>query len=217
MAEMVEDYHRRGYQIATHAIGDAAIEQVLSAYERALERWPAADRRHRIEHCGFTSDGQIARMAARGILPVPQSVFVYEFGDLYVDVLGEERAAGAYPMRRWWSAGLRPSGSSDAPVSDSHPLKNMYAAVTRTTVKGTVIGGQEALTLEEAVASQTHYSAFTTFAEDRKGLLAPGYLGDVTVVDRDIFAREPAELLEAKVDLTIVGGEVRHDRLGETG
>ena len=78
----IADYHARGFQIATHAIGDAAIEQVLSGYEKAMGNNVDPSRRHRIEHCGFLTDDQLRRMAAAGILPAPQPIFLYEFGDL---------------------------------------------------------------------------------------------------------------------------------------
>ena len=89
--EYVLDYHRKGYQMAFHAIGDAAIEQVLRAYEKALAVVPDADRRHRIEHCGFLTDDHMARMKAAGVYPAPQPVFIYDFGDLYYSVLGSGR------------------------------------------------------------------------------------------------------------------------------
>ena len=93
----VERYHRLGYQVSIHAIGDAAIDQGLQAVDRAQRLPPTAGRRHRIEHCGFTSPAQIATMARLGMVPAPQPIFLYEFGELYVDVLGEERPAALLP------------------------------------------------------------------------------------------------------------------------
>ena len=121
--DLVADYHDKGYQLAIHAIGDAAIGQVLDAYEAALARTPDPHRRHRIEHCGFNGPEQIERMVRLGVEPVPQPVFVHDFGDLYVSVLGEERAAASYPMRTWINHGLKPAASSDAPVCNSDPSR----------------------------------------------------------------------------------------------
>ena len=143
--EYVLDYHRKGYQMAFHAIGDAAIEQVLRAYEKALAAMPDPDRRHRIEHCGFLTDDHIARMQAAGVYPAPQPVFIYDFGDLYYSVLGSGRPEASYPMRGWFNADLKPSASTDAPVCDANPFPNIYAMLTRKTHKGTVVGGQQAL------------------------------------------------------------------------
>ncbi|EDP63435.1 hypothetical protein BAL199_20670 [alpha proteobacterium BAL199] len=212
---MIADYHARGFQIATHAIGDAAIEQVLSGYERAMGNTIDTQRRHRIEHCGFLTQGQLDRMAAIGVLPAPQSIFLYEFGDLYVDALGHGRPEASYPMRRWQDAGLFPSGSSDGPVSSTNPFRGLYTMVTRKTNKGTVLGAEEALSLEEALGAYTVNSAYGSFEEGIKGTLAPGMLGDVAVLDTDLFTTEPAAWLAAQADLTIVGGQVAYDRLGQ--
>lgn len=210
-------YHRLGYQLAIHAIGDAAIEQVLSGIEQAdSAEHPVRGRRHRIEHCGFLTDGQLARMAAAGIDPVPQPVFIYEFGDLYVHNLGQERADASYPMRKWFDAGVHPAASSDAPVCATDPFKNLFTMVTRQTKRHTVIGASERLTMEEAVHAYTAVGAYTQFAEDRMGRLVPGQLADIAVLSHDIFA-SPVETveMEARCDLTLLGGEVVYDRLGQ--
>jgi predicted amidohydrolase YtcJ len=215
--DYVKDYHDRGYQVAAHAIGDRAIEQILTAYELAIgnDVESQGNRRHRIEHCGFLSPEQLARMKRIGVLPAPQAIFMYEFGDLYVDVLGEDLAAKAYPLRSFLDAGVHPSASSDAPVSSTNPFQNIYSMITRKTKRGTVLGADQRVSLEEALHCYSYCGAYGSFEEDIKGTLAPGQLGDVTVFDRDLFAIEPEEILEANADLTIVGGEIMHDRLGE--
>ena len=216
MHALLRTYHRQGWQLAIHAIGDAAIEQVLSGMEAAdTADMPVAGRRHRIEHCGFLSPGQMARMAARGIEPVPQPVFMYEFGDLYITNLGERRAAAAYPMRAWLDAGQHPAASSDAPVSTTDPFPNLFTMVTRRTDKGTVLGPAEAISLPEALHCLTRNGAYTQFAEDRRGRLRPGYLADVAVLSRDIFAASPDALLDTRADLVLRGGEAVFDRHGE--
>jgi predicted amidohydrolase YtcJ len=210
-------YHKLGYQLAIHAIGDAAIEQVLSGIEKAdSPEHPIRGRRHRIEHCGFLTDGQLARMAAAGIDPVPQPVFIYEFGDLYVTNLGQQRADASYPMRKWLDAGLHAAASSDAPVCATDPFKNLFTMVTRKTKRGTVIGGAERLSMEEAVHAYTALGAYTQFAEDKLGRLVPGQLADIAVLSHDVFS-VPVETVENEVrcDLTLLGGEVVFDRLGQ--
>ena len=215
MDAMVGDAHEKGWQIAVHAIGDAAIQQAIVAIEKAQTKTPRADARARIEHCGFVTDRQIGEMKRLGIIPSPQPVFVHEFGDLYVDVLGEARAEASYPMRRWHERGLRPAAGSDAPVSSDDPLIGLHVMVTRKTDRGRVLGAGETLPLAEALHTYTANGAHSAFAEAERGTLAVGMLADVAVIDRDLFATPPGELLQAKVDLTLVGGEVRYDRLGE--
>jgi predicted amidohydrolase YtcJ len=217
MNGLLARYHEQGYQLAIHAIGDAAIEQVLSGIEQAstADR-PIEGRRHRIEHCGFLNNDQLARMAAAGIDPVPQPIFIYEFGDLYIHNLGEERAGSSYPMKRWLDAGLHPAASSDSPVSTPDPFKNLFTMLTRKSKCGTVVGGSERLTMEEAIHAYTYCGAFTQFAESQVGRLIPGQLADIAVLSHDIFAVEP-EVVETEVrcDMTILGGEIVFDRLGQ--
>ena len=217
MHALLAKYHRQGWQLAIHAIGDAAIEQVLSGMEAAdAADAPVAGRRHRIEHCGFVTRGQMARMAARGIEPVPQPIFMYEFGDLYVKNLGAARAAAAYPMRSWLEAGQHPAASSDAPVSSTDPFQNLFTMTTRRTNKGGVIGPDEAITMEQAVHCLTYNGAYTQFAEDRRGALFPGAYADIAVLSQDVFAA-PDAVLEARADLTLLGGRAVFDRHGEMG
>ena len=208
MHALLARYHAQGWQLAIHAIGDAGIEQVLSGMEAAdsFDR-PVAGRRHRIEHCGFLSPSQRARMAARAILPVPQPIFMYEFGDTYVANLGERRAAAAYPMASWLHAGQTPAASSDAPVSSTDPFQNIFTMVTRRTNKGTVLGADEALTVAEAVHCLTFCGAYTQFAESERGRLLPGMLADITVLSQDIFASAPEAILATKADLVLRGGQ----------
>jgi len=209
-------YHEQGWQLDIHAIGDAAIEQVLVGMENAdSDAHPFAGRRHRIEHCGFVTRDQRRRMKARGILPVPQPTFMYEFGDLYVKVLGHDRSDRAYPMKTWLDEGAHPAASSDCPVCTVDPFINLYTMITRATNKGTVLGPEEKLTPEEAVHCYTWCGAYTQFAEDRKGTLEPGMLADITVLSKDIFAIDPSEILKTQADLTIRDGAAIFDRHGE--
>lgn len=201
-------YHDMGYQLAVHAIGDAAIEQTLDAMEKALDANPDPERRHRIEHCGFSRPDQIVRMARLGIEPAPQPVFIYDFGDLYVNVLGPERAVASYPMRAWIDHGLKPSASTDAPVCDADPFPNLFSMVTRKTRAGNVIGSQEVLSIEEALAAYTEWSAYACRSEKHRGRLLPGMAADIAVFSRDFTREAPETILETRCDMTIRGGAI---------
>jgi predicted amidohydrolase YtcJ len=212
----VRDYHARGYQLAIHAIGDRAIDQVLDAYGLALDDAADADRRHRIEHCSFVRPDQIARMARLGVHPVPQPVFIHEYGELYRAVVGAERTAASHPMRSWIEAGLKPAASTDGPVSGIEPFPNLYAMLARRSSAGTLLGAAQALTMPEALAAYTAHGAYVNRAERHRGRLMPGLAADVAVFSRDLLAASPEEVLEDTVcDLTLLGGEIVHDRLGE--
>ncbi|MEO1102324.1 MAG: amidohydrolase [Pseudomonadota bacterium] len=214
LEEMVASAHNRGYRMTIHAIGDAAIEQTLTALEKALDAAPDADRRHRIEHCGWLNPDQMDRMAARHILPAPQPTFLYYFGDLYLTLLEKERVEASHPMRTWMERGLHPSASTDCPVTDIDPLPNLFTMVTRKTNRGTVLGPDQALTLEEALHAYTWSAAYAAKEEAIKGRLVPGQLGDVAVFSQDMFDGPPEKILETKCDMAVRGGEVVFERQG---
>ncbi|MBX9910479.1 MAG: amidohydrolase [Beijerinckiaceae bacterium] len=209
MDTLTRDYHAMGYQLAVHAIGDAAIEQTLNAMEKALHDHPDPKRRHRIEHCGFNTKEQIARMVRLGIEPVPQPIFHYDFGDLYLAVLEPERVHPAYPMRDWIAAGLKPAASSDAPVCDANIWPNIYTMLTRKTARGTVIGPDQTLTIDEAICAYTEFGAFVNRCESQRGRLLPGMAADVAIFSRDLSQATPEQLLhETRCDMTILDGKI---------
>lgn len=216
MEEATMAVHARGYQLAVHAIGDGAIEQTLVAMEKALAKYPDANRRHRIEHCGFNTMDQMKRMRAAGIEPVPQPVFIYDFGDLYQSVMPDERPAASYPMKTWIDMGFSPAASTDAPVCDANVWPNFYTMLTRKTSRGTVIGGGEAITIERAIQAYTEFGAYVNRCEDHRGTLRPGQAADVAVFSRDLLTATPEQILsETRCDLTILGGACVHDATGE--
>ena len=213
LERMVLDAHRKGYQLVCHAIGDAAIEQLITAYEKALAAYPDPDRRHRIEHCGFSTPAQHERMVKAGIYPCPQQVFIHDFGDAYVKVLGPDRAMPSYPFRTWFDLGLKPATGSDAPVCDPNPFPNFHTMLTRETWKGTVMDAAQRVSIEEALQAYTEFGAFSQKQEKVKGRLAPGFLADVAVFSRDLLSAAPADILkDTRCDLTILGGEVVYER-----
>ena len=216
MNDLVHDYHAKGYQLAIHAIGDAAIEQTLNAFERALEAMPDPDRRHRIEHAGYARADQNARMKRLGVQPVPQPVFIYDFGDLYISVVGEGRAKPSYPLRTWIDLGFKPAAGSDAPVCDINPFPNFFTMLTRRTSHGTVMSEGETVSIAQAIAAFTEFGAYVNRAEHEGGRLVPGLVADVAVFSRDLLSASPEEILhDTRCDLAIRGGEVVFGRSGE--
>ncbi|WP_186421280.1 amidohydrolase [Bosea sp. CS1GBMeth4] len=215
LERQVLDAHAKGYQLACHAIGDAAIEQLITAYEKALAAHPDPDRRHRIEHCGFSTPQQHERMIKAGIYPCPQQVFIHDFGDAYIKVLGEERALPSYPFRTWFDLGLKPATGSDAPVCDPNPFPNFHTMLTRKTWRGTVMDERQRVSIEEALQAYTEYGAFSQKQETVKGKLKPGFLADVAVFSRNLLTASPEEILtDTRCDLTIRGGRTVYERPG---
>ena len=129
--------------------------------------------------------------------------------------LGPGRVDGAYAWRWFVDAGVPLAFGSDFPVEIVNPFWGIYAAITRQDAEGQPAGGwhpEQRLTLEETLRGFTAGSAIAAFAEDRLGILKPGFRADLTIVDRDLFRVTPAELLAAHVVMTIVDGDVAYDR-----
>ncbi|WP_454068065.1 amidohydrolase [Brucella anthropi] len=210
---LVLDAHKKGYQLACHAIGDAAIGQLITAYEKALAAHPDPDRRHRIEHCGFSTPEQHERMKKAGIYPCPQQVFIYDFGDAYISVLGEERALSSYPLKTWKDLGFKPATGSDLPVCHPNPYPNIYSMLTRETGEGTVMDTRECVTIEEALQVYTEFGAFSQKLENVKGKLVTGQVADIAVFSRNMLTAKPEEILnDTHCVLTMRDGEVVFER-----
>jgi hypothetical protein len=208
--------HRSGWRVAAHAIGDAAIDLALDAYEQAQRIAPRPDARHRIEHYGVSRPDQLERTARLGVVPVPQGRFIGEIGDGMLRALGE-RAPYAYRLRSLLDAGLVVPGSSDRPVVDGRPLRGIHDMVNRRTDSGAGFAPDEALRPEAAIRAYTWGSAYASKQEDRRGSLAPGRLADVAVLTDDPTAIDASGIRDIGVIATLIGGVARHDPTGRFG
>ena len=200
--------HTAGWQLATHAIGDRAIRFVLDCYGEALAQVPRGDHRHRVEHCGVANDEQADRLAALGVIPVPQGRFVSEIGDGMLAALGPERSAIAYRMGGFRRKGIVVPGSSDRPVVDGRPLLGIRDLVVRRTAAGVPLGQEEAVTADEALRAWTVGSAYAARCEAERGTLSVGKLADFAVLEADPREVEAGDIGDIAVLATVVGGEV---------
>jgi predicted amidohydrolase YtcJ len=212
-----------GWQVATHAIGDAAVGAVIDAYAAALAAHAAGeasvagsgpgDRRLRIEHTQVIGDADIPRMASFGIIASMQPTHATSDMPWAEARLGPQRIRGAYAWRRLLDAKIRIVAGSDFPIEEVSPLLGIYAAVSRQDGHGQPAGGWyplQRMTLDEAIRAFTVEPAFASFAEAHRGRLRAGQIADVTVYDRALVG--DAGLLETRIDLTIVGGRVVYER-----
>ncbi|WP_027929529.1 amidohydrolase [Amycolatopsis thermoflava] len=206
--------HENGWQIATHAIGDHALDVVLGAYEEAQKRLPRPDARHRVEHVGVASDEQVARIVSAGVIPVPQGRFISALGDGFLAALGADRVERAYRMRSFVEAGVELPGSTDAPVVPGEPLISIHDMVNRRSASGAPIAPGEALTPAQALRAYTIGSAHAVHEETRKGALRRGNLADLTVLSDDLLQVAPDRIRELQVRATMVGGVFGYDAEG---
>jgi hypothetical protein len=212
LRETIRRAHRSGWQVATHAIGDRAIGEILDIYEDVLASDPRSDHRHRIEHCGITRPEHVERIARLGVIPVPQGRFVYELGDGMISAIGTERAQWCYRQKSFLDAGIELPASSDRPVVDGRPLLGLRDLIERRTATGAVLAGSERLSPAQALRAYTYGSAYAGFAERRVGLLDLGYLADFAVLSADPLQAD--DLGDVAVLATVIGGETVHDAAG---
>ena len=187
LARISRDALQTGFQVCTHAIGDRANAIVLDVYEEALNNNSNKnlDLRFRVEHAQVLSPADIPRFAALGVLPSMQPTHCTS--DMYwaEERLGPERVRNAYAWRSLIDAGSVIPGGSDFPVESPDPLLGLYAAITRQDLQGWPDGGwhpEQRMSREEALKSFTLWGALAAFQEAEKGIIAPGYLADFSVL-----------------------------------
>ena len=200
-----------GFQVTTHAIGDAANRMVLDAMERALDETGKTDARLRIEHAQILNEDDVPRFAELGVIPSMQPTHCTTDMHWAAERVGEERTRYAYAWRSLLDSGIRIAGGSDAPVEPVQPLPGIYAAVTRQDRDGWPEGGwhpEQRVTREEALRMFTLDAAYSVFEEDLKGSIEPGKLADLVVLSKDILTVPAPEILDTEVLTTILGGKV---------
>lgn len=208
---MVADAHSSGWQVWTHGNGDAAIQSILEAYQRAVVDEPQADHRHRIEHCQTAGEDQLDRMRSLGVATSFFAPHVWYWGDRHRDIfLGPERAARIDPLASALRRGIRFGLHNDSPVTPTSPMLMIGTAVSRMTSSGRVLGAEQALTVDQALRAMTLDSAYLAFEENTKGTLTEGKLGDVVVLEADPYRVALQEIKDISVAMTIVGGKVRY-------
>jgi hypothetical protein len=210
--EAVRALHDTGLQICVHCVGDAAVDLTLDAFEAAMEANPRPDPRHRIEHCILCTPEATERMRDLGVVVSTQPQFLRLGGDLYAELLGEERARRAIATREWLEAGVPVALGSDAPSTPwITPQVTLFGAVTRVTFSNQRYAPEQAMTVQEALRAHTMGSAYAAHEEDVKGSLEVGKVGDMAVWGEDPYAPSVEGLWKRPIEMTLVGGEVVYD------
>lgn len=206
-----------GFQVAVHAIGDAANAEVLGAIEEMRETYKG-DRRWRIEHAQVVDPADLTRFGKAGVVASMQPVHQTSDRVMAEARLGPTRLAGAYAWASMLRNGVRVAFGTDFPVESPDPWAGWAAGFTRQDASGEPFGGwqpQERLTREQAWKAYTVDAAWAGFAEDKFGRLAPGLAADFIVLDRgDPLLLSPADLRAVKVTQTWIGGEKVYEAKG---
>jgi len=214
LLEWAREAARRGWQLSLHAIGDRAIDQALRALGEALRAGGsfaggvARARPPRIEHFIYPTREAVGAAADLGVIPVVNPIFLSMVDEGYLGLIDPETLALGFPVRSLLDAGLTVAAGSDAPVADPNPLAGMACAVDRATATGEPFRPEEGVTVAEAVDMYTRAGAVAAGWGDLLGVIAPGRLADLVVLDGDLVADR---LREVRVSMTVVGGQVRFE------
>ena len=229
--QMAIEREAAGFQMGFHAIGDRAAQMALDAFavaeasglkrfraehpnlspEQALREYQES-RRFRIEHCQVITPQQPAEFAKLGVIASVQPNHLLTDMNWAESRIGSERAKYSYPWRSFLNAGVRLAFGTDFPVEPISPYPGVYAAVTRMNTAGTKsYYPEQSLTIDEALAAYTTGSAYAEFMEHQKGMLLPGMLADMVVLDRDLTRIPPAQILGTKVLRTVLGGKTVYE------
>jgi predicted amidohydrolase YtcJ len=184
-----------GFQVAVHAIGDAANAQLLDAIEELAGTYKG-DRRWRVEHAQIVDPADLPRFGRNGIIASMQPVHQTSDWRMAEARMGTERLGGAYAWRSMLAAGAPLAFGSDFPVEHPNPFAGLAVAISRVDPQGQPPGGwmpEQKLTLNQALAGFTLGGAYAAFAEDRLGSLERGRFADFILIDRDIFAEPTPE------------------------
>ncbi len=204
-----------GFQIGIHAIGTKANNWVLNAYENAQTVNGSRDSRHRIEHAQLLIDDDIPRFAELGVIASMQPTHCITDKRFCEKRIGLERSKGAYAWRSLLDTGAAIAFGTDYSVEPLNPMEGLYAAVTRKDRLGEEGEGwfpEQKLSMEEAIRLYTLEPAYSQFMEDRKGIIKKGYLADIVITDKDLLSVPETEIMQTKVDYTIVGGKIVYQR-----
>ncbi|WP_156762854.1 amidohydrolase [Woeseia oceani] len=208
-----------GFQVAIHAIGDAGNREAIDILEGIIRQHPAAGKnRHRIEHAQVIHPDDMPRLSKLGLIASMEPPHAVEDKTWAEERLGAERVLGAYAWRTLREAGARLTFNADNPGSDHSIFYGLHSAITRQDKSGQPEGGwyvEQAMNAEEAVRGYTDWSAYASFREDESGIIEKGRWADLTVLDIDPFVLaddSPADLLNGRVLMTVVGGKVVYEQ-----
>ena len=208
--EIIRRADRHGLQVSTHAIGDGAVRRTLDAYENAIRVNGKRDSRHRIEHIEMIDPADIPRLKQLGVIASLQPIAgVGVPGNPPEPILsrvGPKKLPWAYAWQTLRETGAVIAFSSDWPVAPLSPFLGMQAAMTAMPM---CVGcPPQAQSLMDTLHAFTAAGAYTEFMEDRKGTLKEGYLADVVVLDADMEATAPDQIVNVRPQVTICDGRV---------
>lgn len=210
--DIVDRAHRAGFQVTAHAQGDRAISMLVTAIERALEKTPREDHRHRIEHCGLVNDDLLERIGRLGLVPTSNPTLLAINGTDYLRFYGD-RVEKMFALKSFKDYNINATLASDATASPINPMYSFYGALNRKDMAtGEDVGLSQKVDVLDVVRMFTYNGAHASFEEDIKGSIEVGKLADIVVLSEDILEYPKEDVLDIKVDYTIIDGVVEYER-----
>jgi len=205
-----------GYRLRPHAVGDAAIDEALDAFEYANKQTPITGRRWMIDHAFLLGPQHYERVKRLGLIINSQYMHNYELGALILKAWKRPLADRSEPYAEWLKNGIMFAGGSDGPISYyAEPLLEIYGEVTRGTQWGGKLGPDQRISRADAIRSVTINGAYTTFEEKQKGSIEPGKYADFVVLSGDILEVPAEQIRDLKVLTTVLGGKTVYGQLGQ--
>lgn len=213
--EIVEEAHRAGYQVTAHAVGDKAVTIIVNAIERAMEKYPRSNHRHRIEHCGLTNPELIDRIARLGIVPIANPSFITINGTDYNRFYGD-RVNYMFPLKSFLEKGVITAIGSDSPVTHPNPMNSFYGALNRKDQKTKdEVGPAQRVEVMDIVRMFTYNGAYASFEENIKGSLEQGKLADIIVLSENLLEYPKEDVQQIETLWTISDGKVVYHKGGD--
>ena len=206
---VVLELNRLGWRVATHAVGDAAVDEVLDAYEAADRERSIKGKRWTIEHFFIARPDHFPRVRALDLMISAQD-HLYLAAPSVARYWGRERAEQVTPMRTFLDQGFPVAGGTDSPVIPYNPFWAMYHFITRDTISDGVYGANQRISREEALRVYTINNARLTFEENLKGSIERGKLADLVILSADYLTVPEKEIEQLKPVATMVGGRFVH-------
>jgi len=197
-------------QMATHAIGDKANQNVLNIYANVIKEQKLQDHRWRVEHAQHLHPKDVKRFVENDILASIQTNHCISDASYVTNRFGKQRIKqGAYKWQTLWQSGVKVNNGTDCPIESIDPIKNFYAAVTRKFKNDEpAFYPSECLTRLQALQAYTINNAYAAKQEHLRGSIEVGKMADITILDNNLLSSPDKEILNTKVIATIKLGEI---------